>query len=624
MSIENIAELYQDFYTHVQTHIATHIAALQSKLSREAREKSPAPSTSSVSSAASRNGARRQQRGLGRDSEQQMLTASEVTDRRRARKQLELRRFWMEEAVERCVCERAYTQLWRHASADEGDRDAKLKSRAAALSVVGISLKELISTALSPQPGDKSTHGTGQGKVDPAHEQLAAARASLAHMNESKYPRAKLQALSTSHKEIVDALQRLFPSSSSADEILPTLIYAVITSHPESINIVSDLMFIQRFRNVSKLGGEAAYCLTNLEAAIGFLETVDLTSLRSGEVPEGPSKSATGETRPDTLSADKGPQDPLYKGLPGSPETRPRSAGTSASPRHSRRLSSLIGSRQQPIPGAVITQADNAIDAIHTAFDSSFQYLFGRIKEKQLIQSPGGPKSDIVAPKTLEDARKLVTEKPEPDVEEAVLTDPLSVDGASASSQNPSDLLSLIGGRRGPRDGSVSSTQSGEAATFRKSVATSSASNATASKADAASAANSGLPGPTATAVASGYAAVEQMRNFGDSLNPFKSFGMRSFGRVASPQNVPAASPPTSAPVKDAPEDSASAVPKQATAAASAATTAIEPPFDIKGIGPPIERFTQVKDARELNHFDVEALLRDYQRLASAVKMLQS
>lgn len=68
-------------------------------------------------------------------------------------------------------------------------------------------------------------------------------------------------------------------SDSSADRILPTFIFCLIHC-PADVTVVSDLLFIQRFRMKKSINGEVAYCLTNLEAAICFLETVDLASLK--------------------------------------------------------------------------------------------------------------------------------------------------------------------------------------------------------------------------------------------------------------------------------------------------------------------------------------------------------
>jgi len=40
----------------------------------------------------------------------------------------------------------------------------------------------------------------------------------------------------------------------------------------------------------------------------------------------------------------------------------------------------------------------------------------------------------------------------------------------------------------------------------------------------------------------------------------------------------------------------------------------------LSGIAPPIKRFVDVRDPKELTFFDVEILLRDYQRLAGALR----
>lgn len=150
LSVDRLAELYQDFYEHANSQINTHIAALSIKISRET---SPTASVSSGRSSISRGGGRRRppsrKATLERQpTDHQLLTASEVTDRRKARKHLELKRLAMEEAVERGVCEKVYPRLWRHQSTNDEARDEKLRSRAAALSVVGVNLKELLSTAL--------------------------------------------------------------------------------------------------------------------------------------------------------------------------------------------------------------------------------------------------------------------------------------------------------------------------------------------------------------------------------------------------------------------------------------------------------------------------------------------
>ena len=155
------------------------------------------------------------------------------------------------------------------------------------LALVGIGLRDLgIDEDGSTRPEEA------------VRELLAPAREGLAKMNEERFPRGKLQHLTSAHKSIVDTLSMIHSGSSSADEILPTLIYTLITSPTEGINIISNLYFIQRFRAINKIDGEAAYCMTNLEAAISFLENVDLSSLRADEAPEGPLKSSSRPATP--------------------------------------------------------------------------------------------------------------------------------------------------------------------------------------------------------------------------------------------------------------------------------------------------------------------------------------
>ena len=235
-----------------------------------------------------------------------MLTASEVSDRRKARRLLELKRLALEEAVERAVCEKVYDRLFKHKSTDDDARDEKLRSRTAALSLVGIGLKELhVQT-----PTNADDRKAAEEKEYEIHRSLASAREALQRMDDEHYPLGKLQNLTAAHKSIVETLSDLFPSSSSADEILPTLIYTLITSPPEGISVVSNLNFMQRFRAPSKVDGEAAYCLVNLEAAISFLETIDLPSLRADELPEGPQKSDSAPTTPTRDSAAALPNKP--------------------------------------------------------------------------------------------------------------------------------------------------------------------------------------------------------------------------------------------------------------------------------------------------------------------------
>ena len=203
-----------------------------------------------------------------------MLTPQEISDRRKARRLLDRKGIALEETVERRLCQSMYNRIWRHRATLDEVRDDKLRSRTAALALVGIGLQDLgIDFDQQPSESDKV-------QIEAC---ISRAREGLLRMNDAKYPLGKLQQLAAAHKNIVDLLTALHQSSSSADEILPALIYTLITTPPEGINVISNLNFVQRFRAASKVDGFQAYCLINLEAAITFLETVDLASLRSDE-----------------------------------------------------------------------------------------------------------------------------------------------------------------------------------------------------------------------------------------------------------------------------------------------------------------------------------------------------
>lgn len=610
LSVDRLAELYQSFYEHAQSQINTHIAALSTKLSREV---SPAPSGSSGRSSVSRGAGRAKPQNrkgtLDRQhTDQQLLTASEVTDRRKQRRQLEVKRLAMEEAVERGVCEKVYPRLWRHQSTDDEARDEKLRSRAAALAVVGVDLKELLSSALS-EDSDLSSALKKDASTNeaPAKDLLSEARSSLEGMNGERSPLGKLNHLVAAHKAIVEALQQMFPSASSADEVLPTLIYTIITSRPESSSVVSNFNFIQRFRTSSKIDGETAYCLTNLEAAISFLETVDLSSIRSDETPGGaPSRSPL---RPATPQSEK--TDPLYRGLPSSPPKGQSLSPQTPSPGTRTRPRAFSG--QHPFEAASNAVRSGAND-IQSALDGGFKFLFGRLREKQAGSSPiGSPVPS--APKTLEDARRLVSQDDELEDENESIQEgslpakpkrkPIPMPGDEPDPETlqgvafAEEALRLVNGP--PRDRSVDSNLSGGSLGSNRARQ---------------------QPKPFSQPGQPAYNPVESMRTFGNALNPFKGFGgmsmTRSFGRTGSAPNAVGAtqvgnsSSPAAGPVATTYSSAADATADDESS--NRATTS----FDWGGIAPPISRFVQCSDARELNHFDVELLLRDYQRLAGA------
>ena len=549
-----------------------------------------------------------------------MLTPQEISERRKTRRMLDRKKIALEEAVEKKVCEKVYSRIWRHRSTLDEIRDEKLRSRTAALALVGINLRDLGITF------DTSRTEEGNNGVE---DWILKARDGLLRMNEAKYPLGKLQQLAATHKDIVDLLTTLHQSSSSADEILPTLIYTLIRTPPEGINVISNLHFIQRFRATNKVDGEAAYCLVNLEAAITFLETVDLASLRSDEPLEGPPKSTSRPTTPQqeirpvwspgrpksasvsSLSAPpltaRGPaesQPPMFDHPLQSPENMKTSTPTP--PSHHRKLSNLF----QPPAGtfgaagdAVRSTADQGLKTISNALDGSFKLLFGRLKEQQVAGESLDTNGTIILPKTLDDARKLV--EPKAEEEEEVNTIPIRPlfyrpDEETASSSKPEDnLLTAFTGRKQSRDRSVDSVQSSGSSKRNSTIFS-----------KAVSPSPSQPPALVETSPYAGNAAVESMRSLGNAINPLKGFagmsGLRGFARSSS-------SGPTSAPTGTPSLEKPKELSQETTSGSSGGSVTAK-------IAPPTQRYLDVATPEELKIGEVADLLNDYKRLAAALK----
>uniref|UniRef100_A0A0W0FZ78 Guanine nucleotide exchange factor vps9 n=1 Tax=Moniliophthora roreri TaxID=221103 RepID=A0A0W0FZ78_MONRR len=62
-----------------------------------------------------------------------------------------------------------------------------------------------------------------------------------------------------------------------ADSFVPILIFVVLKANPD--HLLSNVEFINRFRNPEKLQSEAGYYLSSLMGAVSFIETMDHTSL---------------------------------------------------------------------------------------------------------------------------------------------------------------------------------------------------------------------------------------------------------------------------------------------------------------------------------------------------------
>ncbi|CAK5283173.1 unnamed protein product [Mycena citricolor] len=72
-------------------------------------------------------------------------------------------------------------------------------------------------------------------------------------------------------------LIRHLKKDEGADSFVPILIFVVLKANPE--HLLSNVEFINRFRNPTKLQSEAGYYLSSLMGAVSFIETMDHTSL---------------------------------------------------------------------------------------------------------------------------------------------------------------------------------------------------------------------------------------------------------------------------------------------------------------------------------------------------------
>jgi hypothetical protein len=562
--------------------------------------------------------------------EQQMLSATEMADRKKARKSLELKRLALEEAVERAVCEKVYQRIWRHRSTDDEERDHKLRSRTAALSLVGIGLQELLMT------GDELTEEErrkAKEKEPELREFLSAAREDILKMNGEKYPLGKVQHLTAAHKSIVEALSKIFPATSSADEILPTLIYALITLPPVHLNVISDLMFIQRFRGSSRMDGETAYCLVNLEAAISFLETVDLSSLRADEA--GPGKP---NSRPSTPKSEV---TPMFLGLSDAPDLvqtpatpisktapAPREPSSPTTTKAQRRLSNLIQTQTNKIEAAsdavrdsILDSADQALGRINNTLDTSFKFFFGGLQNKN-PNSP--PREQPALPKTLEDAMKLVSSPTRAGHND----DSLSVSAASSvvgdelvetpSKGLEAKMADIFAGKRQIRDRSVDSTKSGGSNSGRR--------VAFASKPSVEEKTPSPAAIKTETPTSNNTSAVDSLRNMGNNFNPLNRLSSMNvlprFARAVSSSSTPVLPSPSveQGKTSPSPEPLSRTTTNEVTQADAKGARAVAALENLKRTTPPVKRFVEAKDAQDLKLKEVDELLKEYQRLAGTLR----
>lgn len=221
-----------------------------------------------------------------------------------------------------------------------------------------------------------------------------------------------------------------------------------------------------------------------------------------------------------------------------------------------------------------------------------------------------GVDGTIIVPRTLDDARRLVKPPKLEDDDEEINLPSAGLLAAQTDEQvrkhniSSDGFLNAIAGRKQSRDRSADSVQSFGSG---KRVAFTVENNSSSTKAESPTSA----PAAPNESLHAGNAAVESMRNLGNTLNPLRGFGgmsvMRGFGRSTSSG--------TSTP------DTAGK-PSQELEQALTKKGVMNPQgSDIKAL-PPIQRYMDVASAKDLKVGEVAELLNDYKRLAGALKTM--
>lgn len=201
------------------------------------------------------------------------------------------------DTIETYICNQLYDQLFTNPDGDEAMQDEALESRIAALNLLDLNLQHLGVTMENEQDNEHMT------------QIVKEAGAQLQQLNTIMGAKEKLEALVKTHQIIVSAIEEFAEkhrhatrldsnaevvqemkqamssveeekpiSSVNADVLLPILIFTIVKSNPT--NFLSNLKFIQRYRRPEDLSsGQASYCLTNMMAAVSFLETTNLVGL---------------------------------------------------------------------------------------------------------------------------------------------------------------------------------------------------------------------------------------------------------------------------------------------------------------------------------------------------------
>ncbi|KAI9458194.1 hypothetical protein BJY52DRAFT_1119786 [Lactarius psammicola] len=220
------------------------------------------------------------------------------------------------------------------------------------------------------------------GWIEPLHLDVPTAEGSngfllfaqqeLVKINHYKAPRDKLICILNCCKVIFGLIRHL-NSEESADTFVPILIFVVLKANPE--HLLSNVEFINRFRNPTKLQSEAGYYLSSLMGAVSFIETMDHTSL-SGITQEEFEKNV--EAAIQTLPSSRSHSPPL----PSS-----SSSSSSSSPSVNPNLSAVNRPPANPIP--VPPPAPSRHQSLHAGEEPATPLALPSIDARRLLQRTG-------------------------------------------------------------------------------------------------------------------------------------------------------------------------------------------------------------------------------------------
>lgn len=295
----------------------------------------------------------------------QMETYEEIAEKKRERALRPVRLREYLETAEARACAYVYERIFRPSVGDDIERSDGIQARIKAIKELPLTLKHL----------DFETKGsmlldglTDQEAEDIIYDKLKPAGEEFKHINDerSNTPLKKLEHLVQGHKLVVQALKEIFPqsSSTSADMILPALIYTLIVFDIDALWL--NLAFICRFRNASFIDGEPSYVLTNIQAAAGFLESASFESLGIEKKPDDSAAVLDTNPFPDGRVAI------MDLNLQMPPPTASKFGKQSSGSSTRRTAASLLPSND------FVSSADQAFKNIGASFGNSYKFFWNK------------------------------------------------------------------------------------------------------------------------------------------------------------------------------------------------------------------------------------------------------